>query len=280
MRIAIIGSRGGMGSFFARYFLSKGHQVKGFDIRKQNRFIPEVEISDSIQEAVQDADAAVIATPISTTVDVCKKVVNGMRPKTYLIEISSVKGHIVPHLRRLVSRKTIKLISIHPLFGPLQDVDKKIRMVLLNTKKTIEDDARLFFPDAELFIMDLISHDRIMGIILSLTHATNTAFLSSVGLDTKPEKLKKMAPPIAFLQLSLAQAVLTQDPELMSIIQIDNEYSERLIRHMALELNRIANLIRSGDTIRLKRFFANKVKRFGSDDALYDIYKAYYSVVN
>ena len=69
MRVAVIGSSGGMGGFFVRYFLSRGMEVVGSDSKKKGPKRPHFEFVRSNSEAVVGADIVVVATPIDTTVE-------------------------------------------------------------------------------------------------------------------------------------------------------------------------------------------------------------------
>ena len=64
LKVAVIGSSGGMGKFFARYFLSHGNQVTGSDKRRRpaSRH-PRFRFAGSNAEAVKDADVVVDRDP-------------------------------------------------------------------------------------------------------------------------------------------------------------------------------------------------------------------------
>src|SRR5713226_435894 len=73
LRIAVLGSSGGMGSLLAKYFISKGHEVVGFDPNK-GESIHGLTKERSGQAAVRGANVVVLAPPIDLTLRVLEEV--------------------------------------------------------------------------------------------------------------------------------------------------------------------------------------------------------------
>jgi prephenate dehydrogenase len=280
LNISIVGANGAMGSFFARYFASRGHNVLGFDIKRQKGSGQGPVMVASLELAVRQADAVMLATPMTSMGSVGRKALLHMKRGSYLIEISSVKGNLLPTLRRLSRARGVELLSIHPLFGPAQNVSDRMKLLVVMTGKNSRSLAHTFFPNAEIYTTSPALHDRLMSLILSLTHATNAAFVSVVKSNIKPQRLKRMATPFSYLQLILGQAILSQSPELMAEIQAENRYSEEVLRSMISELTRIADLVRDKNTEELTRAFAIQRQDSSSRNAIDSVYRAYRSIVS
>jgi prephenate dehydrogenase len=281
LNVAVVGSSGAMGSFFAKYFLSKGFNVTGYDHRRVE--LPGVEFKTTGSEAVKYADAVLIATPLEKTVDVCRELVPQVKRDSVLIDICSVKGKILPRIRRIVKGRGIHLLSIHPLFGPsllLTGHPMKIAVI-----RDAQGDstllARKFFPDAELLSMTTAEHDRFMAVLLSLIHASNMA-LAKVAADWVGfENLSKLYTPTSYLQFVLSEAVLSQDPSLISSIQLENTDSPEVIAAFISELQDIFQMVREGRRDRLLKEIIDISRLCSvSRSSVKKLYKAYEALLS
>ena len=225
MKVAVIGSSGGMGGFFVRYFLSKGLEVVGSDSRKRALKNPHFRFVRSNAEAVVGADIVVVATPIDTTVDTVRGFEKSLSPGACVVEITSVKGKTLGKLRERVSARRATLLSLHPLFGPSLKVQGEMKLCVIETDPGSLATARSLFPDATLIPMKAREHDRMMGMILSLTHLVNIAYAGTVSRYLGHDEFRKIQTPTSAVQLTLAEGVLSQSPSLYSYIQLENEFS-------------------------------------------------------
>lgn len=264
MKVAIIGSAGAMGSFFMQYFTSKGNEVAGSDVVGAGE--RSARLTSSNTEATKDADAVLIATPLDTTVTVCRQVIPRLRAGAVLIEISSVKDKALAQVRKAAERRGASLLYIHPLFGPSLSTSKgmKIAVVRQGRDKSM-DLARRLFPDVMLFPMSAEVHDMLMAILLSLTHVTNIAYAKVVSDIIPPNEFKKLATPTSLLQLTLAESVLAQDPSLYAPIQTKNRFSAEVIRNMVVELLKMNGMIERGDTKKFQMHFVELTRLYSVD---------------
>ena len=118
MKVAVLGSSGGMGSFFARYFLSGGLDVVGSDSRKRMIRNPRFRFARSNAEAVRGADIVLVATPVESTVETVRAFARYLAPGACVIEITSVKGRMLRTLKREVEARKIQASLASPALRP------------------------------------------------------------------------------------------------------------------------------------------------------------------
>lgn len=245
MNAAVIGGAGRMGSWFARYFLRRGYRVIISDVRVDRA--EEVaktlgaELAKNNIEAAKAADIILISTPISTIPDVIAEILPKLDSGKIIAEISSVKAGIIPFLRE-VAKRGVRVLSIHPLFGPgAQGMEgERVALIPVSDRLVEEDLARKIFPEADLIVVDEETHDRVMALTLSLTHFINIVFASVVG-EEDIGALKNLGGTTFTLQLLLSESVMAEDPAIYASIQIDNEHT---IKYLEKFMSRAEDLKR------------------------------------
>ncbi len=248
MRVAVLGSSGGMGSLLAKYFISKGYSVVGFDPSKRRKLVRGLKLERSNQSAAKGTKIVVLAPPIDLTVLVVEEVLPYLERGTTLVEISSVKLEILPRLLQLTRERGIRLLSIHPLFGPSLRRIAGMKMAVLTTEKL--ESLRLakrIFPDARLIPMEPQSHDREVALVLSLTHLVGMAFAAVIGKKKGIKRFKELASPASLLQLTVAESILAQDPSLCSYMDVENPASLEFLVAFAKELGTLEELLSNHD---------------------------------
>ncbi len=275
MNIAVLGSSGAMGSYFARYFLKKGHNVSGADLTRGRDFPAGLRFARSNSGAVRKADVVVIAVPIDETVRVVGEVVGSLPSGCVLIEIASVKSRILPILRNIVAGKRLTLVSLHPLFGPsLRSGPMKMCFVGSQRDGAI---VLKIFPEAKLIPLSLESHDRLMAYALSLVHLANIAFASAVERDLGLSEFERVATPTGTLQLDIAKSILSQDPALYSYLDVENDFVPEALSSLASELEQLNRIVRRGKRREFERRFLTLGRTIGEKEmarALRSVYNA------
>jgi prephenate dehydrogenase len=249
LRVAVIGSSGGMGSFFVRYFLSKGHTVSGSDVRPSPISSKGFTFFPSNANAAKDSDLVLIASPIDRTIETAEDCLSVMKKGATLVEISSVKGKILPSVRRLIGRKGVRLLSIHPLFGPTLKPGAEMKMLVVRSGRGgALKLAKGIFPEASLISVEgEVDHDRIVALTLSLTHIVNMLYARTIVKRMSPADFRKLGTPTSAVQVALAEAVLSNDPRLYSYIQTENKESARVIKQLSRELKRVSKIVKTRD---------------------------------
>ncbi|QQG48534.1 MAG: prephenate dehydrogenase [archaeon] len=276
MKVAVLGSSGAMGRFFASYFVARGDEVVGYDLSPPDHPVKGLTLARSTKEAAERADIVLVAVPMPKTLAVVRRVSRHLRKGSTLIEISSVKGNSLRPLRLAVSLTGARLLSIHPLFGPAA---RRVGMkfCVIGGRSDIAS-ARRLFPRSVLIPMSQQGHDRAMAYVLSLVQLTNLAFLSTIAKGMGLEQFGRAASPIASAQLSVARATLSQDPSLFSSIQTLNPYARETLSSMVGELTRLQGLLAKNDSKGLQRSYEGTSKR-QSRSELQGSLRAVYSLV-
>jgi len=88
--ISIIGVGGKMGKWFAKYFLTNGYEVTGYDT-EEDFSIKGMINAKSLVGAVLKAEFVMLCTPTRRTPEIIRLIAKEMRRDAYLIEISSQK---------------------------------------------------------------------------------------------------------------------------------------------------------------------------------------------
>ncbi len=277
MKVAVIGSSGGMGKFLVKYFLSQGCTVTGSDLRRSGTRHRSFSFSGSNLAAVKGADVVVIATPAGATVAAAGEVAPGLREGAVVVEIASVKAKVLRQVRRRLAESGATLLSLHPLFGPSMDVYKGMKVCVIETDGGSEALARRLFPQAELIPMGEEEHDRKMALILSLTHLLNIAYAGTIRRYMGPAEFRRLQTPTSGVQLTLAEGILSQSPALYSYIQTENPYSAESARALVEELGGLLGLIEKGDRKAFEKRFGELSRAFAGDseEALGLVYQAF-----
>ncbi len=260
MKVAVLGAAGGMGSFFARYFVARGHTVSGSDLRKPD--VKGVRFCSTNADAVEGADVTFIAAPMEKTVAIARQVAKSLKRGSMLVEMCSVKGPTLPEVKRDLP-SGVKLLSIHPLFGPaLEKTDgMKIAVVCGRRGKEADAAARLF-PEARIVPMSLDQHERTMAVVLSLTHIMNLVYAKTAQAYLEPEEFARASTPNSSMQLALAEAVLAQDPRLSYAIQRGNRYTASVAKKAMAELRRAIEMVQDSDRKGFEAQFKKLAERY------------------
>jgi len=278
LKVAVIGSSGGMGRFFARYFVSRRDDVTGWDPRAAaGGSQPGLRSAASNGEAVQGAELVLVATPVDRTLETVEEILPQLAPGACVIEISSVKGKVVGPLKRKLQSKGVKLLSLHPLFGPSLSEQKGMKICVIETDGGSLSLARRLFPEANLIPMDEEEHDRMMGLILSLTHVLNIAYAGTVSRYLSAGEFRRLETPTSSVQLTLAEGVLSQSPSLYSYIQLENGFSSEFLGALIEELSSLKRLIDAKDRDGFEKRFSEISKAFvgDSESAIGSVYQAF-----
>jgi chorismate mutase/prephenate dehydrogenase len=220
LRAMVIGGKGGMGRWTARFLRGQGHRVTIFDPAPAPSEFTE---ADELAAAV-DNDLIVIAVPMSACADVLEGLA-ALEVRGVVAEMCSLKGHLMPVIEKLRS-KGLRLVSFHPLFGPDVRMLSGRTIVFCNEGRGEDlDVVRGLFNEtsARLVDMPVEEHDRRMGLVLGLTHLANLVFAralshSSVGAS----KLTEVAGVTFTKQLATTREVAAENPGLYFEIQALN----------------------------------------------------------
>lgn len=228
MKIAVIGAAGKMGAWFATYFASRGHDVSAFDVKPFR--MDRVKNAKGVASCVTGADLAVVCVPVSRTPAVVRQCAGKMKDGSTVAEISSVKSRTFAALKKI--GPDVRPLCVHPMFGPGASEKKQLKMLLVPIRdaKAEAGLAKEFFSGMSLQVLpDARTHDRAIAAVLGLTYFVNVAFAGMMAKE-KLATLKQVGGTTFAVQSMLAESVMTDEPELISALILDNPYSAAYIR--------------------------------------------------
>jgi len=284
-RVAILGGTGKMGRWFALFFKNRGYDVViGGRSPERNRAVAQeigVEAAVSNIDAVRGADIVVVSTTLETTANTILQIRDYVKKSAIVFDIASIKGRIPEALKELSSRGA-RVISIHPMFGPGAQSFSGRKVVVV---PVIDDEALTkwavdFFrgEGAEVCVVkDGEEHDRLVAITLSLPHFLNIV-LGRVLARRDIQKVKRFAGTTFSLQLTLAEAVLSEDPDLYYDIESLNPSFRKLVEELISTAQETAATLDDRDTF-IKNFIEAR-EGLGKDPEFPTAYERFYRAVN
>ncbi len=216
----VIGGKGGMGRWIARFLSGQGHRVRVLDPAADET--PFEEIHDVA--AAASADVVMVAVPMSACTPLLDELA-AAGAGGVVAEMCSLKGHLRDAAAR-VRAAGLRLVSFHPMFGP--DVRMLEGRTIVFCSDASEDDlavVRGLFADTSARLVDLgpDEHDRRMGLVLGLTHLTNLMFARAIvhsGLSA--DALAEVAGVTFGRQITTTREVASENPDLYYEIQALN----------------------------------------------------------
>jgi chorismate mutase/prephenate dehydrogenase len=216
----VIGGKGGMGRWIARFLSGQGHRVRILDPSDDET--PFEEFTDVA--AAASADVVMVAVPMTVCARLLEEL-SAVGARGVVAEMCSLKGHLRSTARQ-VRHEGLRLVSFHPMFGP--DVRMLEGRTIVFCSDAATDDlavVRGLFADTSARLVDLDpdEHDRRMGLVLGLTHLTNLMFARAIvhsGISA-PE-LGEVAGVTFGRQISTTREVASENPDLYYEIQALN----------------------------------------------------------
>ena len=254
MRVAVIGS-GGMGSWFARFFRSRGDviTVSDRDQRRARRLATRIgaRCARDNSEAARGSDVVVLATSVNSVSRVIKEIAPALKRNALLFDICATKSGVIPALRS-VQRRGVKIASIHPMFGPFASGVTSRVIIVVRTGKDMRgaEMIKRMFRGARILLVDPEVHDKWMALTLALPHFLNMAFAAAVSRARSPAEARKFAGRTFNLQMLLAETVAVE-PETTADIQITNREFVVVLRKLLQDIRSLARIVNARDRAEL-----------------------------
>lgn len=240
-KIHIIGGTGNMGNWVKNFLLSKNiaSTVSGRSTGREN---------------IKTADLIFISVPISASNQIISETINQIKKTTAIINMSSV----MESNGKLLSQNTNPSSCIHFLFGPnISSIQNQ--KIIINTIKTgqliSEFITLLETENAHLIKMDGKTHDLQMTHIQSLTHFVNLT-AAKVFIEDGIDLAGKISTPVFLSQIATLNRVVSQDPALLSEIQLTNPHTISVIDKLTKYQEEIVDLIKRKDKTALTLEYA------------------------
>lgn len=267
-RVAVIGA-GGMGAWFARFFKSRGDlvTVSDRDSSKARRLASklQVEYATSNAEAARKSDMVILATPANVISRVISEILPTTSTNALVCDICATKSTVMPALRA-AQRRGIKVVSIHPMYGPLARGIRGRRIIVIRTGKDTRGYKMMkrIFEDAHVFLTHRDTHDRYMALTLALPHFLNMAFATTLSKRRNLAEIRKFAGRTFDLQMLLAEAIASE-PETTADIQVMNKEFRAVLRNLQGDIQALAKMVYKQDRTRLVARYKKVAKALSAD---------------
>jgi prephenate dehydrogenase len=285
-KVAIIGGYGKMGKWFARFLLGEGLQViiAGRDRAKLEGAARELGCqAASTGEAVKQADAVLLSVPIGSFEAIVRAIAPLVKPGQYIVDVTSVKAQPVEIMHKYFSG--CRVLGTHPMFGPGAESIAGQRIVLTPTadgEQSLAAQLRGYLEGrgARVAVMSPLEHDELMGIVLGLSH-----FIALVSADTllslgRLKEAREVSGTSYRLLLTLAEAVISEDPDFYSSLQMSLPGMARIEEIFLAKAESWLELVRHGDRENFARRMSYLKAKFSDvDPGFPDAYKRAYRLL-
>ncbi len=245
-RAIVVGGRGRMGSWFARFLRASGHRVATVDPAGPLRGFPAAPLA-----ACRDADLVVLAAPLSRSGPILDSVIR-LRPAGLVLDICSLKAPVQGAIRKAAAAG-MRIASIHPMFGPSATTLAGRTLLICETGvRGTTAKVRSLFAGTMLRcpVIPLAEHDDLMAFILGLSHAVNVIYASALARSgRRSAELTAIGSTTFDRQARTAADVVRDDARLYYEIQHLNPGTGRALKAVeeSLRLFRAAAARGSGE---------------------------------
>lgn len=231
--IHIIGGTGQMGNWLKIFLESQGYcpTVSGRE-------------NDSADQ-MKKADIVFISVPISVAPKVIKKTAKLLKANSLIVDLSSAKIKTAKVLKKINQPS----LSIHLLYGPTISSLQNQKIIFCHVKDNhlVNFIENIFKNEgAQIIEMTPREHDFQMAHIQALTHFTNLS-LAKILKANKIDLSGKVSTPLFLTQVSALNRTVSQNPELLSEIQLNNPLFSQIVKRYIDYQGRILGLIKNDD---------------------------------
>lgn len=148
--------------------------------------------TQDLEKGVKGADVVVVATPVCSIAKVISKVQAHMKDGAIITDVGSVKGEIVREVEKILDGR-LHFVGGHPIAGTEQSgaqaafpsLYKGSRCIITPSDRTDEkalDRIKEMWQlaEAEVIVMDVDGHDKILAAISHLPHLVAYALVNTV----------------------------------------------------------------------------------------------------
>jgi len=253
-KVLLVGGRGQMGQYFARWFGESGYEVRILDVDDWPR----------AKELCAGIDLALVSVPIHCTTGVIDKLGPSLPPRCVLADITSIKKAPVT---AMLAAHGGPVIGLHPLFGPsTSSMDQQI--VVASPGRDAEASQWLVDQLTAwgniVMTLDGKEHDEVMDLVQGVRHFATFAFgrfLSrrQVNLDRTLE----FSSPIYRLELEMVGRLFAQDARLYADIIFASPERRALLKEFIGSVASTQGLLEAGDPEKFCREFQQVAEWFG-----------------
>jgi chorismate mutase / prephenate dehydrogenase len=242
----VIGGAGKMGRWFADFLATQGFVVTIADPAER---VPGYDNLNDWQSDALEQDLIVVATPIK----IANTVLHALalrRPKGVVFDLGSVKSPLRSGLTALKDAG-VQTTSIHPMYGPNAQLLSGRHVILIDLGCTAALDRvkELFVSTmAQLNVMTLDEHDRLIAYVLGLSHALNIAFFTALADSGEAApRLQRLSSTTFDSQVKVASSVSEESPSLYFEIQKLNDFGMESLDALCKAAQQVREVVANND---------------------------------
>lgn len=241
LNIHIIGGTGQMGRWLKKFL-------------EAQEILPTVSDQKiSGEKIIPQADIIFISVPINIAPKIIEETAKKVKPAALLVDLTSIKTETTKILEQIKN----PAISLHFLFGPNVSTiqNQKVVVVRIRDSNLSKDLIKLLKKaGAQILEMAARDHDYQMAHIQALTHFVNLS-LAKILSDNKINLGGEISTPIFLSQISVISRVFSQNPDLISLLQINNPYFLEIAKKLQKNEAEIIKLVEKKDQAKLEGLF-------------------------
>ena len=246
--------------------------VTGIDVNESNlERALERKVIDSAAvgiraEHIAAADLVLIATPVSTLGNICRTIAPFLRPDTVVSDVGSTKQSVLAAFTRHLPQHLPQCVAAHPIAGSDRSGALAAQFGLYQDKKLILCPHGTQNPEAEalvgrlwqavgahIFRMSAQEHDAVFAAVSHLPHILAFAYVHQI-LDHADGATYLDFAATGFRDFT---RIASSHPAIWTDICFANRDSLlKLLEGQQRQLEKIASLLRNGDSDGLYRYFA------------------------
>ena len=148
--------------------------------------------TQDLENGVKGADVVVVATPVCSIANVISKIQPNLKDGAIITDVGSVKGEIIREVEALLDDR-LHFVGGHPITGTEQSgaeaafpsLYKGSRCIITPSSRTDEQALERIremweLAEAEVVVMDVDDHDKILAAISHLPHLVAYALVNTV----------------------------------------------------------------------------------------------------
>jgi chorismate mutase/prephenate dehydrogenase len=265
--IFIVGGKGRMGRWFARFFHNQGHSVSIHDTAGG---LPDFPFFENLADGIAQASLILLTTPLDETPKVYEELVR-LRPSAIICDIASLKSGLLESVKK-AKEAQLRVASIHPLFGPDTRIlsDKVMCLCDCGDRASFQEVRALFQETSvKLVVLPIERHDFLTSYVLGLSHIVNIIFAHTLSKSGVPYKtLSEVASTTFVRQIGTTISVIAENPFLYYEIQNTNAFTLELYKQLGASMNEIVEAVLSKDRDRFVDIMEKSREYFTGDDSL------------
>jgi chorismate mutase / prephenate dehydrogenase len=253
-KVLLVGGRGRMGRYFARWFSQAGYEVRVLDIHDWPR----------AAQLCQDIHLALVGVPIARTVKVIRQLGPHLPPSCVLADITSLKR---APLDAMMAAHRGPVVGLHPLFGPAtSSMDQQI---VVATPGRQAEACQWLLDQLTAWgniVLNITAreHDEFMDLIQGVRHFATFAFGRFLARrKVNLTRTLEFSSPIYRLELGMVGRLFGQDAGLYAGIILASPERRALLKQYVRSLEESRQLLEKGGIKAFDAEFRRVAQWFG-----------------